>query len=68
MSFEKTIVNTVLIHASKENVWHTLVNPSKTKVYMFGCETISDWQIGSDLFYTAKVKPKQYYGKEVTKD
>lgn len=51
MSFEKTIVNTVLIHATKENVWDALVNPSKTKVYMFGCETISDWNVGSDLLW-----------------
>lgn len=65
---EKTIVNSILIKSSKENVWDALVNPSKTKIYMFGCETISDWKIGRDLFYTAKVKPKQYCGKEVMKD
>lgn len=47
----KTIVNTIQINASKENVWDALVNPSKTKVYMFGCETISDWKIGSDLLW-----------------
>jgi uncharacterized protein YndB with AHSA1/START domain len=45
---EKTIINTIHINVSKENVWDALVNPSKTKVYMFGCETISDWKIGSD--------------------
>ncbi|MFN0187164.1 MAG: SRPBCC domain-containing protein [Bacteroidia bacterium] len=48
---EKTIVNTIHIHSSKEKVWDALVNPSKTKIYMFGCETITDWKIGSDLLW-----------------
>jgi uncharacterized protein YndB with AHSA1/START domain len=48
---EKTIVNSILINSSNQNVWDALVNPSKTKVYMFGCETISDWKIGSDLLW-----------------
>ena len=51
MPIEKTIVNTIHINASNQNVWDALVNPSKTKVYMFGCETISDWKIGSDLLW-----------------
>jgi uncharacterized protein YndB with AHSA1/START domain len=32
-------------------VWDALVNPEKTKQYMFGCETVSDWQTGSPLFW-----------------
>ena len=48
---EKTIVNSIQINSSKENIWDALVNPSKTKIYMFGCEAITDWKIGSDLLW-----------------
>ncbi len=48
---EKTIVNSIIINSNKENVWDALINPSKTKLYMFGCETITDWKIGSDLLW-----------------
>jgi uncharacterized protein YndB with AHSA1/START domain len=39
----------ILINASAAAVWDALVNPAKTKIYMFGCETVSDWQAGSNL-------------------
>lgn len=43
---EKYIVNTIEIQATPEAVWDALVNPEKTKIYMFGCATVSDWQEG----------------------
>lgn len=45
------IVNTISIHANALQVWDALVNPQKTKIYMFGCETVSDWEIGSELLW-----------------
>jgi uncharacterized protein YndB with AHSA1/START domain len=48
---EKTIVNSIVINSTKENIWDALINPSKTKIYMFGCETITDWKIASDLLW-----------------
>ena len=47
----KTISNTILIKAPAAAVWNTLTNPSETKKYMFGCETVSDWQPGSPLLW-----------------
>lgn len=46
---KRIITNTITINAPAEQVWDALVNPEKTKVYMFGCETVSDWQVGSSL-------------------
>ena len=45
------ITNSVSINASAAKVWDALVNPSKTKLYMFGCETVSDWKPGSPLLW-----------------
>ncbi len=32
-------------------VWDILTNPEKTKIYMFGCETVSNWKVGSKLLW-----------------
>lgn len=54
------IINTIVIDATEEKVWDALTNPAETKKYMFGCETVSDWQPGSSLMWKAN-----YEGKEM---
>lgn len=57
---KKLIVrNNILINATIAKVWDALVNPEQTKKYMFGCEALSDWTIGSPLLWQA-----MYEGKE----
>ena len=58
---EKLIVrNSILINAAIAKVWDALVNPEQTKKYMFGCETVSYWIIGSPLLWKGS-----YDGKEM---
>src|SRR5690349_17371802 len=45
------VQNTITINATAAKVWDALVNPEQTKKYMFGCETVSDWQPGSALLW-----------------
>lgn len=45
------VKNDIIINAPAEIVWDTLVNPAKTKQYMFNCETVSDWKPGSELLW-----------------
>ena len=57
---EKLIVtNTITIQAPASKVWDILINPQQTKKYMFGCETVSDWTIGSLLLWRAKHEGKE---------
>lgn len=56
---EKYIVNTIEIIETPEKVWDALVNPEKTKIYMFGCEAISNWQAGDELLWRANVEGKE---------
>jgi uncharacterized protein YndB with AHSA1/START domain len=51
MSESLYIRNQIDITASPAAVWDALVNPDKTKVYMFGCAALSDWQVGSPLLW-----------------
>jgi len=45
------VKNSITIKASPAQVWDALVNPEQTKKYMFGCETVSDWNVGSELLW-----------------
>ena len=45
------VKNTISIKASPIEIWDALVNPEQTKKYMFGCETVSDWKVGSELLW-----------------
>lgn len=54
------ITNTIEINAVPEKVWDALTKPEQTKQYMFGCETVSDWQPGSPLLWRM-----EYEGKEL---
>ncbi len=54
------VKNTIVINAPVSIVWDALVNPEQTKKYMFGCETVSDWNIGSPLLWKG-----MYEGKEM---
>lgn len=61
MSDLKLVVkNNIEINASAANVWDTLVNPAKTKIYMFGCETVSDWKVGSPLLWKMMHEGKEF--------
>jgi|SRR6185436_3311593 len=54
------VTNTISIHAPASKVWDALTNPEQTKKYMFGCETVSDWEVGSPLLWRGN-----YEGKEM---
>jgi uncharacterized protein YndB with AHSA1/START domain len=52
------VKNSIIIQASTATVWDALVNPQQTKKYMFGCETESDWKVGSALLWTGEYEGK----------
>lgn len=58
MSKKLIVKNSIEINASPAEVWDALVNPDKTKVYMFGCEALSEWKPGSPLLWQANVEGK----------
>lgn len=51
MSTELNIVNSINISTPAATVWDALTNPEITQTYMFGCETVSEWEIGSALLW-----------------
>ena len=57
---ELFIKNTITINAPASRVWDVLCKPEFTKIYMFGCETVSEWTVGSELLWRA-----HYEGKDM---
>ncbi len=45
------VTHSIKIHASAEKVWQVLVDPAFTRQYMFGCDALSDWKVGSPLVW-----------------
>jgi uncharacterized protein YndB with AHSA1/START domain len=58
MSKELFVKNEIQIDAPASKVWDALINPSETKKYMFGCETVSDWKPGCDLLWQGNYEGK----------
>lgn len=50
------IKEAIQFQATIEKVWDLLINPEMTKQYMFGCEVISDWKVGSPVFWKGKTE------------
>lgn len=43
--------NEISINAPVSEVWDLLINPEKTKLYMYGCVVICDWIPGGPLLW-----------------
>ncbi len=59
MAQPRFVENSITIHSSPEKIWDALVNPLKTKKYMFGCEAVSDWSRGSSLLWRGQMEGKE---------
>lgn len=55
---ELYVRNNIKINASLEKVWDVLTKPEYTKQYMFNCEPITDWIVGSDLLWEGTYEGK----------
>lgn len=49
-----TNISTISIHASAERVWETVTKPELVKLWQYGSDLLTNWEIGSDIrFRTA---------------
>ena len=46
----------VAFNASTSKIWDLLTNPAMTKQYMFGCEVLSEWKVGSTIIWKGKTE------------
>lgn len=48
------------INASLEKVWEALTNPVIVRKYFFGTELITDWKVGSDIYFQGEWEGQKY--------
>jgi uncharacterized protein YndB with AHSA1/START domain len=51
MSNKFTAKAAIAINATPDKVWEALTDPDMIREYLFGTDTITDWQKGSAITY-----------------
>ena len=65
MNHNLTASASVNINANATKVWEALTNPDIIKEYLFGTETITNWQVGSDVIFQGEYEGTTYKDKGV---
>lgn len=63
-----TVSQSIEINAGPEKVWEALTNPGIIKEYLFGTETITDWNVGSKIIFQGEYNGHSYADKGVVMD
>lgn len=63
MQKDLTVKKTIEIHAQSSDVWDTITNPDKVRIYFFGTTVKSDWQVGSPIIFSGEFEGKSYEDK-----
>lgn len=65
MTPQLTATSSILIKASLAKVWHALTDPETIKKYLFGTNTITDWKVGSPIYFRGEWEGKSYEDKGI---
>ena len=65
MTHDLVISKSIDINSSPRQVWDVLVNPEKIEQYFTGAQTITDWQVGSEIIFVHRYEGKEFKNKGV---
>lgn len=65
MNKELRMATSIEINADKVKVWDALTNPEKIKIYLFGTETLTNWETGSEIIFQGEYQGHQYQDKGI---
>jgi len=68
MNPDFTIFKSIDIKSSPAKVWEVLTNPDLIKEYFTGAETITDWQIGSEIIFIHTYEDQEFRNKGIIID
>jgi len=57
------VTQSIEINTLAKKVWEVLTEPEKIKIYLFGTETITDWEIGSSIIFQGVYNGQLYKDK-----
>ena len=50
----------IIVNASPGQVWNVLTNPDLIKEYLFGTETVTNWEKGSEIVFQGEFNGQKY--------
>ena len=53
----------IKINTKAEKVWRILTDPEKIKIYLFGTETTTVWNVGSPILFQGDYNGQRYKDK-----
>jgi uncharacterized protein YndB with AHSA1/START domain len=53
-----TNISTINLNASLDKVWETLTSPEKVKLWQFGSDLITTWEVGSNIEFVTEWEGK----------
>ncbi len=53
----------ITIHAPASRVWEALTRPDQIKQYFFGTTVVTDWKVGSAIYYRGEWQGRSYEDK-----
>ena len=65
MNQDLVVSQSININAPSPKVWDALTNPDIIKEYLFGTETITDWQPGNPVFFQGEYGEIKYKDRGV---
>ena len=65
MNRSLTVTKSVIVNANTAKVWHALTTPALIAEYLFGTETVTDWNVGSPIIFQGEYKGQKYRDKGV---
>ncbi len=68
MRQDLTVSSSIEINATPAKVWEALTNPEIIKEYLFGTETITDWQPGSEIIFQGEYEGYKYRDKGIIQE
>ena len=60
MNHDLVVKGSTDINADVAKVWDVMTNPDIIKEYLFGTETVTDWQVGSEVVFQGEYGEHKY--------
>lgn len=65
MRHDLEISGSIEINADPAKVWRGLTDPSRIKEYLFGADTLTSWEIGSEVIFQGEYNGHKYRDKGI---
>lgn len=67
MNKDLRVSESIEIESAAHAIWDALTNPEKIKVYLFGANAQSDWQVGSTVVFSGEFQGHTYEDKGIVR-